>query len=156
MSFLQDLSGYVERRSKLAEAGRADLESALLDDFYNEFLRERANFADNESPVDLTSPNGKAYGKRLPYIGWFWRSLPFSAGTLPIGDSGEFVGFMANNKWDYPQRNTTPEEFAQVIAIIDAAQRASMEGGVLADVHEATLRELEKLWPLLQTFEVKP
>ena len=40
-------------------------------------------------------------GKAIPYIGWFWREVMFDNVTLCLGDCGEFIGFMENNKWGY-------------------------------------------------------
>ena len=49
-------------------------------------------------------------GKRLPYIGWFWRDVDWSRddcvlGIIPRGADGNdkpLVGFMESNKWGYP------------------------------------------------------
>ncbi|GAG80631.1 unnamed protein product, partial [marine sediment metagenome] len=43
-------------------------------------------------------------GKIVPYIGWFWRVVPFNEKKLTLGSipSG-FIGFMENNKWDYDE-----------------------------------------------------
>lgn len=76
--------------------------------------------------------------KIVPYIGWFWRSVDFDApaysfGVIPAGtpaytmsdgngtesygprSDAPCVGFMENNKWDYPYtRETTTEEWADI------------------------------------------
>lgn len=138
---------YAERKAKLAAWPKDRLEASILDREYNDFLRSRADFNDEQEKV-------AGRGKRLPYIGWFWRHLEFSDGALPLGNCGEFVGFIADNKWDYPERMTAPEEFAQIMAIIDAAMKANEQGGEINAIEAATNAELEKLWHYLQTLEV--
>ncbi|MDE1821220.1 MAG: hypothetical protein KGJ23_07705 [Euryarchaeota archaeon] len=150
---------YAERKKKLAGMPRGQLEASILDGQYNRFLSDLADYRDEDSalreePVDPTVANGKEHGKRLPYIGWYWRHVEFSRGTFPIGDSGGFIGFMENNKWSYPERMTTPEEFAKVMAIIDEAVAESQKGGLVLDVQTRTRAAIERLWPLLQTFKV--
>ena len=138
---------YAKRKEALSGFSREFLEAAILDGEYNDFLRERADFKDTD-----TDPNG--YGKRLPYIGWFWRHLEFSDGHLPIGNCGQFIGFMPNNKWDYPERLTTADEFASIIKIIDEAMTLNAQGGDLSKIISSTNAKLDELWPLLQTFSV--
>lgn len=140
---------YAKRKSTLAAAKREWLEAAILDSEYNDFLRERADFKDG----DADDQHG--HGKRLPYIGWFWRHLNFSEGSLPLGDCGSFIGFMPNNKWDYPERDTTPDEFAAIMRIIDEAMAANEQGGDLSKIIASTNAKLDELWSLLQTFNVR-
>lgn len=76
--------------------------------------------------------------KIVPYIGWFWRRVDFNAptysfGIIPTGtpeytmsdgngnethgprSASPCVGFMENNKWDYPYtRDTTPDEWTEI------------------------------------------
>lgn len=61
---------------------------------------------------------------------------------------------MANNKWDYPERTTTPEEFAAIMALIDAAMVENGRGGILADIVKAVNAKLDELWDYLQTLKV--
>lgn len=138
---------YEQRKAKLAGLSKAHLEAVVLDSEYNEFLRDRADYGESEK-------HERPVNKRIPYIGWFWRHLEFHAGTLPIGDCGGFIGFMANNKWEYPQRDLTTGEFIAVMAVIDEAMRLNEEGGDLRDIVGSTNAKLEELWPLLQTFKV--
>lgn len=99
----QQAKEQAERKASLASKSKEWLEAAILDGEYNDFIRQRA---DND---------GEDHGKRIPYIGWFWRHIEFSQPTsIPIGDCGEFIGFMANNKWDYPERCLTEDEAAHV------------------------------------------
>lgn len=138
---------YQQRKESLANASKEYLECAILDSEYNKFLSDRADYSDHEK-------DAHGHGKRLPYIGWYWRHLEFSSGLLPIGDCGDFIGFMANNKWDYPERDLTPEEFDKVMEIIDEAMRLSKQGGCLADIIKETNDKLDELWDYLQTLEV--
>ena len=131
---------YAERKAKLASLPREWLEAAILDGKYNEFLSSRADDKDS---------------KRVPYIGWFWRHITFSdTARIPIGDCGEFVGFMANNKWDYPERWLSESEAAHVIAIIDEAMRLNQQGGNLAEIEASTNAKLRELWEYMQTLSV--
>lgn len=57
------------------------------------------------------------HGKAIPYIGWYWRCVDFDQ-PISFGDCGDFVGFMENNKWDYPEFTLTPEQDAEVKAML--------------------------------------
>jgi hypothetical protein len=142
---------YDERRARLEAASRDWLEAAILDAEYNDFLRSRADFRDQD-PDD----NVRGHGKRLPYIGWFWRHIEFSDLTrIPIGDCGDFVGFMANNKWNYPERYMTEDEARGAIAIIDEAMRLNQQGGSLGEITDTTNTKLAELWDYVQTLAVE-
>lgn len=138
---------YVERKAILASWSVERLQASILDGEYNDFMRSRSDYADGDKQE-------RPSGKRLPYIGWYWRHLPFSSGTLPIGDCGEFIGFMANNKWDYPERNMTPAEFSATMEIVDEAMRLDQQGGDLREIVARTRAKLDELWPLLQSMTI--
>ena len=138
---------YAERKSALKASDRDWLEAAILDGEYNDFLRAHADY--KEKDVDK-----HGHGKRLPYIGWFWRHLCFSEGKLPLGDCGDFVGFMPNNKWDYRERDTTPDEFAEIMAIIDEAMRLNQQGGDLSKIIAETHVKLDELWDYVTTLSI--
>ena len=138
---------YDKMKAGLAGMSREWLEAAILDDVYNDFLGRYADYRDGEK-----SPHG--HGKRLPYIGWSWRHLPFHSGALPIGNCREFIGFMANNKWDYAERVTTPEEFADIMAIIDEAMRLSRQGGNVSEIMKETYAKLGELWDYMQGLRI--
>lgn len=139
---------YAERKAKLAEFPREFLEAAILDSEYNEFIRGRANFRDGDK-----DSNGS--GKRVPYIGWFWRHVAFSNLTsVPIGNCGEFIGFIENNKWDHPERTLTAEEGAKVMEIIDEAMRLNQQGGELGEIERSTNAKLGELWDFMQTLTI--
>jgi len=137
---------YEERREKLRSFPKEYLEDAILDSEYNDFLGRRADYEDDEN-------DEHGHGKRLPYIGWYWRHIAFS-GAIPIGDCGEFVGFMGNNKWDYPERDLTEQEKSDVMRIIDEAMVLASQGGLLSDIQKNTNAKLRELWNYMQTLKV--
>lgn len=102
---------------------------------YNAFCSENA---DNRDCL---------HGKAIPYLGWFWRGIDFKGPPIPIGEArlkegAPFVGFMANNKWGYPERCLTEDERLQVIAYLDKAMESEGEGRNAA---------LVELWDYMQT-----
>lgn len=107
------------------------------------------------SDADEGEKNLRCQGKRVPYIGWFWRAVDFANKRIPIGDCGEFVGFMENNKWGYPERELTEPEADAVISIVWQAMQESDKGGELKEIVRKTRGKLDELWELMQTFEVK-
>ena len=137
---------YQERKQKLSEMPREFLEAVILDSEYNHFLSSRADYVDGEDDKHDS-------GKRVPYIGWYWRHIEFS-GDVPIGDCGDFIGFMANNKWDHPERNLTEEEKAEVLRIIDEAMVLSRKGGALREIMANTYAKLDELWDYMQTLTI--
>lgn len=152
------LSGkpYTECKAAALSLSAEQLARIVVDDRYNRFVGEHA---DRDDRVEgKVGPVPKAlvdheHGKLVPYIGWFWRSTDWFDGRITIGDCGEFIGVMENNKWDYPQRQLTPDEFVQVVAIVDEAMSVR-GGGSLADENAARTAVLAKLWPLFQTFKI--
>jgi hypothetical protein len=135
---------FEEKLSKLQSDDKQTLIEAIIDQQYNEFLSDRSDY--NKDQVDKHG----GHGKRLPYIGWFWRHLNFSEKELPIGNCGSFIGFIPNNKWDYPQRSTTREEFQKIMDIIDRAIAQEQKAGVASDLEAI----LDELWDYLQTLSI--
>ena len=80
-------------------------------------------------------------GKSIPYIGWYWRDVDFESGNVPIGDCGTFIGFMENNKYDYPERLLTPAEFEVILGKISAAMINP----------DRKWEEMKSLWIYMQT-----
>ena len=139
---------YEERKKNLADKPKEWLEAAILDMQYNNFI---SNFAD----VKDGQEDHNACGKRVPYIGWYWRHINFSdLSDIPIGNCGDFIGFMANNKWDYDERNLTEEEAIKVISYIDEAMRINQQGGMLNEIIENTHKKLDELWDYMQTLKI--
>ena len=63
-------------------------------------------------------------GKVIPYIGWYWREVDFTQPTFPVGDCGQFAGFMESNKWNYSYRDASPERCAAIVAALKQAVAA--------------------------------
>lgn len=146
--YFQIRGTYEERKNVITDKSREWLEAAILDEGYNRFLRNESDSSDDENDIHGT-------GKRVPYIGWFWRHIEFSDLLhIPIGDCGDFIGFMVNNKWDYPERCLTGDEARKAIAIIDEAMKRSEDGGCLDDIVRSTNEKLDELWEYLQTLKV--
>lgn len=83
--------------------------------------------------------------KPIPYIGWWWRMVDFNSpyyefGVVPTGtpaatmhngdtvtpigpfSENDYIGFMENNKWDYPySRKTEPDEWAELKRLLEVA-----------------------------------
>ena len=138
-----------EDRAALEAKGVEALAIEILNMKLNHLVGAYANYDEDDEDAN-------EHGKRVPYIGWFWRSVDFASPEpyIPIGNCGEFVGFMESNKWDYPQRDLTPEEAEQVIAIVVEAYNIDRGGGILSDIVKNAGDKLAELWPLLQTFEI--
>lgn len=140
---------YATRKYKLSTAPREYLEASILDAEYNDFLRPRSDYKDGETDIH------GGHGKRLPYIGWYWRHVTFhDLTTIQIGNCGPFVGFMPNNKWDYPQRMMTEDEGKRVMEIIDEAMKIDEEGGDVAKINEKVKAKLDELWVYMQTLKI--
>ena len=133
---------FKEKQEKLASWSKEFLESVILDSEYNQFMRD---WADKE--------NDHGCGKRIPYIGWYWRHVEFS-GDIPIGDCGEFIGFMVNNKWDHPERYLDDVEKMEVIRIIDEAMYLNQQGGLGSEILKNVEGKLEELWDYMQTLKI--
>lgn len=139
---------YAERKAFLESRSKEWLEASILDQEYNSFLGKYADYDEDEY-----DPRG--HGKRLPYIGWYWRSVQFSVPTLiPIGHCGDFIGFMENNKWDYPSRYLTEEEAMKLIQIIDEAKAIWEGGGNLAEMIAGRNAKLDEIWEFMQSLKI--
>lgn len=93
----------------------------------------------NEALSGICDDDGFGYhsavgDKAIPYIGWFWRRVNFDApgpyvfGVIPAGTAdaevngrpigplskGNAVGFMENNKWNYPEVLATPAQWQEI------------------------------------------
>jgi hypothetical protein len=130
---------YEEKKEKLSKMTREYLEAAILDTTYNNFIENLEN-------------SNTTGSKQIPYIGWYWRFVTFSKPTsIRIGKCSEFIGFMVNNKWDYPERTLTQEEANKIIEFLDEAMR----------IHQGESSEksmdivLSELWDYMQTLNIK-
>jgi hypothetical protein len=133
---------YDEKKAKLAECSKEFLENVILDAEYNEFIRRNCDDKENHE-------------KLIPYMGWFWRHVTFSNPTrIPIGRCDDYIGFMENNKWDYPERYLTEEESRQIISFLDEAIAVSQRGGELSQIMSDKKKVLQSLHDYMQTLEV--
>jgi hypothetical protein len=139
-----------KKRAEYMTWDRERLADYIINRTLNNFVARYADYGDDEDGVV------RDHDKRIPYIGWFWRDVDFASREpyIPIGNCGEFIGFMENNKWDYPQRRLTPDEVKQVVDIVCEAHRLNREGGLLSDIEKNTIAKLEELWPVMQTFKI--
>lgn len=145
---------YVAVKKHYAEMSRKDIERECVNDTYNGFLSDWADF---KSHLERDQKRSKETGrdKRIPYIGWFWRRVNFFDRIITIGEGEDgFVGFMENNKWDYPQRDLTEAEFDAVVAIIDEAREAMSQGGLLSKMIDNAEAAFDKLYDYMQKLEV--
>jgi len=140
--------------NKFTQSNPYSLVNLIINTHYNSFIERYSSFNDDEKLIDETIASGKAYGKRIPYIGWYWRSVDFANKSISIGNCGDYIGVMENNKWDYPERLLTENECDKVIEIIDEAMEKNQKGGELRSIRNQTVEALEKLWPLFQTFKI--
>lgn len=137
-----------EKATLLARGAKA-LAEDIINGKLNRLIGQYADYGEDEE-------GRLERDKRVPYIGWYWRSVDFASDEpyIPIGHCGEFIGFMENNKWDYPERKMSPVQVEQVRTIVCDAYDLSREGGILSDIIKNTKDKLAELWPLLQTFEI--
>ena len=119
----------------------------LVNTLYNARIEQWADYRDGQ-----TDPHG--HGKRISYIGWFWRHPDFVNNLVSIGDCGSFIGVMENNKWGYPERLMTPEEVDAFISHLEAAFAELDKGGDLAKTHKRAEEKFAALWEWFQTLTI--
>lgn len=120
----------------------------LVNDAYNTRI---AQWADYENKKD--DPRG--CGKRIPYIGWFWRTTDFVNKCISIGDSGSFIGVMENNKWDYPERLMTEAEVDIFIGHLENAFAELGKGGLVSELHQKAEEKFREMWDWFQTLTIE-
>ena len=118
----------------------------LIDIIYNDQIN---TFADQENIYSI-----KGTGKSIPYIGWFWRNIDVIDKIIRIGNCGEFIGIMQNNKWGYPERRMTEEEVNKFIDFIEQLIENWQRGGCVADIHKREAHILCDLNIWMQTLKV--
>jgi hypothetical protein len=143
---------YVQAIEKLNGLGISELIETIINDRYNNFLRELADYKDGETPIDPAVANGIAHGKRIPYMGWFWRAVDFANKDITIGfdDSSKYVGIMENNKWYYDERKLTDVEVDHLLQLIDNAMRINERGGDVDQIIKDTKHAIELIYPWMQ------
>jgi hypothetical protein len=123
----------------------------LVDALYNTYIKSLADFPTHQAdPHDDTDT-----GKRVPYIGWFWRNVEFTKGQIPIGKTNTgFVGVMESNKWSYPERLMTEDEFKKFVYFIDKSIIELSKGGWGDKLHENMEAVFKELRDWMQTLQV--
>lgn len=116
-----------------------ELVNEIINDHYNDFC---GSYADDES------------SKRIPYLGWYWRHVNFAELKITIGMGGGLVGFMENNKWDYPERDLTEAEAKKVISYLDRAIARNSAGGQLSETIKERDAILAELKDYIQTLKI--
>lgn len=139
---------YAEFRDTVFALDHDDLARGAINAHLNDFAGRYADYGDE--PKD---PHG--HGKRLPYIGWYWRPLDFAAGHVTIADCGDFIGVCENNKWGHQQRHMTPEEVEKFIDFLWRADRSSDGGGQLSELDKARDAILTECWEWFQTLSME-
>lgn len=124
----------------MANNNTTAIDADTFDKHYNTIAEELSDWDDSAD-----EPYGYG-GKRIPYIGWFWRWCEFSKKHVAIGDSGSFIGVMQSNKWGYDERGMTPDEVDAFVAFLDRAN-----GAKDADL-DTVLREM---WDWFQTLTIE-
>lgn len=87
------------------------------------------------------------YGKRVPYLGSYWRPIDFSTKRLPIssiplGPNGQMNGFAAKSSGNYARRDTTDDEYDKIMAFIEKARSGDLDAG------------MQELWDYMQTLRI--
>lgn len=133
-----------EFRELLGSIPRQELESALFNERYNQFCSEWCDSSVYELP--------EGNGKRIPYLGWFWRECSFYERDITVGFlANGYVGIMENNKWGHPERTLTNEEFDTLMSHLDNAIKASLSG---SNRRENVLARLAQLHDWMQTLKL--
>jgi len=122
----------------------------LINELYNKRVAEWADFDDDDNP-----PDSNHRGKRIPYIGWFWRHADFADRRISIGDTGGYIGVMENNKWGYRERLMTPEEVDTFTGYLDRAFAENSKSGDKAQLRANAERVFAELRQWFQALEVK-
>lgn len=137
---------YQDKVAFLTNHTKEELVRTIIRYQYDAFCRDHADVKDG-------STSWHPSNKNIPYIGWFRRTIDFTGyvpiGRVPHGNEGPgFIGFIGNNKWDYPERDLTDEERMRVISYLDRAIAASRSP---IKVKEDILKEL---WDYMQTLTI--
>lgn len=150
-----DETTFDEARAGLDAWTREDLVALVLNDHLNGFVSDWADRKDDDAPPLAGLLTHNESGKRIPYIGWYWRDVDFAAKRITIADCGDFIGFCENNKWGYDERYLEEAEADQVIALLWKALTAHGTGPY-SETIAAKEAALHELWTLMQSFVIPP
>jgi hypothetical protein len=116
-----------------------------------------SHWADYSTPdAFATHPDQwNSVGKRVPYIGWYWRECNFAAGDVSIGDCVSFTGFMQNNKWGHPERRMTRFECDMVQEFVREAKALNNGNDDMHRLTPAAEAKMREFWAWMQTLEVE-
>lgn len=117
-----------------------------MNDSYNSML---SDLADLESDEESVVHDKWHSGKRIPYIGAFWRHVNLKK-PIPIGKciNRGMVGIMINNKWHYPERTLSESEQMKLLQIIEKSHSFWINGKM-----EECKKHLEAIWILAQEWD---
>ena|SRR5258708_6327950 len=130
-----------------------------MDQLLEKTKEELVNGAFNSRVSDLADYEDKAvdkhgHGKRIPYIGWFWRYTDFVGKSISIGDAGGMIGVMGNNKWGYYERLMTEQEANTFIDYLERAFAERDKGGLVSETEADAEKVFDELWDWFQTLKV--
>ena len=128
-------------------------ENEVLKNLLNQSKNELVNEIFNSKVEKFADDNSCEFGKAIPYIGWFWRDVNFAEKEIPIGNCGEFIGVMENNKWDYPLRMMTEKEADKFIKLLENVMTA--EGTSDDEIALNKQKWLKILWDWFQTLSIR-
>ena len=128
-------------------------------DFMKKTKEELVNEKVNDMIANISdySPNNKdphGHGKRIPYIGWYWRSIDMFNNNVFVGDCGDFIGVMQNNKWGYPERKMTNDEYKELKERLFQILSFWNGWGNIGENFRKTDNLAEELWAWMQTLEI--
>jgi hypothetical protein len=126
---------------------QAKTKDELVNDAYNAQVASWADYADKQE-------DQHGHGKRIPYLGWFWRNTGFVNKRVSIGDAGGFIGVMENNKWDYPEREMTEQEVDAFMGYLERAFHEAGQGGNVAELHKKADAVFTEMWAWFQTLTI--
>jgi len=132
-------------RAKLLDTNAQILAALVFNERYNDFCRSWSDAKEESKDYDDI-----LNGKRIPYMGWFWRSINFWSGEIPLGFNQGYVGFMENNKWDHHERLMSPHETKQLMLYLDEAMESSRKGGDLGKIHDEVRDKLKVIRDWMQ------
>ncbi len=130
------------------ETLKAKTHNEMVNDLYNARV---GNWADYEG--DEPGPHGT--GKRIPYIGWFWRPTDFVGKKICIGDAGSMIGVMEANKWGYPARWMTEQEVDTFIEYLERAFTEFDKGGLVSELEASGNKVFIELWDWFQSLKIE-
>jgi hypothetical protein len=130
-----------------------DLKQKTKDELVNELYNDRVSSLADYTDQEETTIDKHNHGKRIPYIGWFWRATGFVTKDISIGNCGDFIGVMENNKWGYAERHMTEEEADKFIEYLERAFAERSKGGTVSETDAKSEVVFNELWDWMQTLK---